>query len=313
MPAIYCHSHVVRDDEIDGLGHVNNLHYLKWMQDAAVAHSAAQGWPTRAIPVDRGGLCRAGPPHRIPQTRVCGGKHSKSARGCRISARSPRSGSIRSSGRTTGRSWPSARPTGPFWDSTRTFRGGFPRIWSRRFSSFCRTRSRERTAIRAATVPRQGSWTASRERIAAGRWCGDAISANSLSRACISLSTIGCQVRLPHFRRRRNSSGPTVGVRFPEPDRDATYPHPTKKGRPVGLWIVTCPASAPKKRTGRAGQNLTGIGWTIRPPFWPVFSAGRGTTGGSVEYDGVSRPHCPARLPETRPRVSTRHRILQSG
>lgn len=45
MPAIYCHSHVVRDDEIDGLGHVNNLHYLKWMQDAAVAHSAAQGWP----------------------------------------------------------------------------------------------------------------------------------------------------------------------------------------------------------------------------------------------------------------------------
>jgi acyl-CoA thioester hydrolase len=45
MPAIYCHSHVVRDDEIDGLGHVNNLHYLKWMQDAAVAHSKAQGWP----------------------------------------------------------------------------------------------------------------------------------------------------------------------------------------------------------------------------------------------------------------------------
>jgi acyl-CoA thioester hydrolase len=46
MPAIYCHSHVVRDDEIDGLGHVNNLHYLKWMQDAAVAHSTAVGWPT---------------------------------------------------------------------------------------------------------------------------------------------------------------------------------------------------------------------------------------------------------------------------
>jgi acyl-CoA thioester hydrolase len=46
MPAIYCHPHVVGRDEIDGLGHVNNLHYLKWMQTAAVEHSAAQGWPT---------------------------------------------------------------------------------------------------------------------------------------------------------------------------------------------------------------------------------------------------------------------------
>jgi acyl-CoA thioester hydrolase len=45
MPAIYCHPHVVGLDEIDDLGHVNNLHYLKWMQTAAVAHSAAQGWP----------------------------------------------------------------------------------------------------------------------------------------------------------------------------------------------------------------------------------------------------------------------------
>jgi len=47
MPAIYCHSHRVVPEEIDELGHVNNLHYLKWMQTAAVAHSAAQGWPTQ--------------------------------------------------------------------------------------------------------------------------------------------------------------------------------------------------------------------------------------------------------------------------
>jgi acyl-CoA thioester hydrolase len=45
MPAVYSHPHVVTDDEIDGLGHVNNLHYLKWMQAAAVAHSSEQGWP----------------------------------------------------------------------------------------------------------------------------------------------------------------------------------------------------------------------------------------------------------------------------
>ena len=36
---------VVIADEIDRLGHVNNLAYLAWMQAAALAHSAAQGWP----------------------------------------------------------------------------------------------------------------------------------------------------------------------------------------------------------------------------------------------------------------------------
>jgi acyl-CoA thioester hydrolase len=44
MPAIYEHSFCVRPEEIDRLGHVNNLAYMAWMIDAAVAHSAAQGW-----------------------------------------------------------------------------------------------------------------------------------------------------------------------------------------------------------------------------------------------------------------------------
>lgn len=34
--AIFVFEHHVRDDEIDVLGHVNNLAYLKWMQSAAV-------------------------------------------------------------------------------------------------------------------------------------------------------------------------------------------------------------------------------------------------------------------------------------
>lgn len=46
MPAIFEHPHVVLEAEIDVLGHANNLAYLAWMQAAAVAHSAAQGWPT---------------------------------------------------------------------------------------------------------------------------------------------------------------------------------------------------------------------------------------------------------------------------
>jgi acyl-CoA thioester hydrolase len=44
MPAVYEHHHTVLDAEIDGLGHANNVVYLHWMIDAAVAHSAAQGW-----------------------------------------------------------------------------------------------------------------------------------------------------------------------------------------------------------------------------------------------------------------------------
>jgi acyl-CoA thioester hydrolase len=45
MPAIYHHQLTVPPSAIDGQGHANNLEYLRWMQDAAIAHSAAQGWP----------------------------------------------------------------------------------------------------------------------------------------------------------------------------------------------------------------------------------------------------------------------------
>lgn len=46
MPRLFEHPHRVADDEIDTLiGHVNNLAYLRWNQTAALAHSAAQGWP----------------------------------------------------------------------------------------------------------------------------------------------------------------------------------------------------------------------------------------------------------------------------
>jgi acyl-CoA thioester hydrolase len=46
MPGVFHFPHRVTDDELDDvIRHVNNLVYLKWMQSAAVAHSAAQGWP----------------------------------------------------------------------------------------------------------------------------------------------------------------------------------------------------------------------------------------------------------------------------
>ena len=48
MPAILEWTHTVVEHELDGLGHANNISYLKWMQSAALAHSAAQGWPVEA-------------------------------------------------------------------------------------------------------------------------------------------------------------------------------------------------------------------------------------------------------------------------
>jgi acyl-CoA thioester hydrolase len=45
MPRVYEHQHTIGEDEIDALGHANNVAYFQWLQAAALAHSAAQGWP----------------------------------------------------------------------------------------------------------------------------------------------------------------------------------------------------------------------------------------------------------------------------
>jgi acyl-CoA thioester hydrolase len=44
MPSVFYHPIVVDESAIDRMGHVNNLTYLSWMIDAAVAHSKGQGW-----------------------------------------------------------------------------------------------------------------------------------------------------------------------------------------------------------------------------------------------------------------------------
>lgn len=55
MPAIYEHRHRVQPEEIDELNHAGNVAYLTWMQSAALAHSAAQGWPAEAYHALRAG------------------------------------------------------------------------------------------------------------------------------------------------------------------------------------------------------------------------------------------------------------------
>lgn len=39
----YAHVHLVRNDEMDINGHVNNLAYLRWMQDIAIHHARDAG------------------------------------------------------------------------------------------------------------------------------------------------------------------------------------------------------------------------------------------------------------------------------
>ncbi len=44
MMEIFEYHHTVTQDEIDTQGHANNVEYVRWLQDAAVAHSAFYGW-----------------------------------------------------------------------------------------------------------------------------------------------------------------------------------------------------------------------------------------------------------------------------
>jgi acyl-CoA thioester hydrolase len=45
MPEIYVKQFQVGREAIDIHGHVNNQEYLRWMEEIAIEHSTAQGWP----------------------------------------------------------------------------------------------------------------------------------------------------------------------------------------------------------------------------------------------------------------------------
>jgi len=47
-PGVHRHEHLVVEAEIDALGHASNVVYVRWMIDAATAHSAAVGWDFEA-------------------------------------------------------------------------------------------------------------------------------------------------------------------------------------------------------------------------------------------------------------------------
>lgn len=45
MDGIFSKSFPVPRGAIDGNGHVNNIAYVQWMQDVAIDHTSAAGWP----------------------------------------------------------------------------------------------------------------------------------------------------------------------------------------------------------------------------------------------------------------------------
>jgi len=67
MSAIFEYPHTVADDEIDEFGHANNVAYVAWFQDAAIAHSAAYGWnAARYMALGKGWVARS---HKIEYLR----------------------------------------------------------------------------------------------------------------------------------------------------------------------------------------------------------------------------------------------------
>ena len=67
MTPVFHYRHTVAPEEIDALGHAGNVHYVRWMQDAAVAHSAELGWPLeRLLELGAGWVVRS---HRVTYLR----------------------------------------------------------------------------------------------------------------------------------------------------------------------------------------------------------------------------------------------------
>lgn len=67
MIEIFQYPHTVTPDEIDELGHANNVVYVAWMQAAALTHSALLGWTTeRYLELGKGWVARR---HEIEYVR----------------------------------------------------------------------------------------------------------------------------------------------------------------------------------------------------------------------------------------------------
>ena len=95
MIELFEYPHTVGADEIDEQGRANNVVYVAWMQEAAIAHSAVLGWtPERYLRLGMGWVARShwieylqpamAGDEIIVETRVCDMKKVTSKRVYRI-------------------------------------------------------------------------------------------------------------------------------------------------------------------------------------------------------------------------------------
>jgi acyl-CoA thioester hydrolase len=57
---IFEYHHTVAENEIDVQGHTNNVEYIRWFQDAAIAHSSHYGWtPDRYVAFGQGWVAKS--------------------------------------------------------------------------------------------------------------------------------------------------------------------------------------------------------------------------------------------------------------
>lgn len=67
MTTVFEARRTVSPAEIDELGHAGNIAYIQWMLDAAVAHSAHEGWPAERYRAE--GVAWVVRSHRIEYSR----------------------------------------------------------------------------------------------------------------------------------------------------------------------------------------------------------------------------------------------------
>lgn len=66
MESLYTHTLIVPQSAIDANGHVNNVEFVRWMQEAAIAHADAAGCSAATLAAGATWLARS---HRIDYLR----------------------------------------------------------------------------------------------------------------------------------------------------------------------------------------------------------------------------------------------------
>ena len=66
MTPVHTHELEVPPAAVDGNGHVNNVEFVRWMNDAAVAHADARGWTAATLAAGAAWVVRT---HRVKYIR----------------------------------------------------------------------------------------------------------------------------------------------------------------------------------------------------------------------------------------------------